>query len=216
MLHLGACIKAFISVIMNKVHVASCQHSQTPSAQTAESDQVQKYQRTHRCLLISSRDAVCDEDMICPTETFIPPKKLFKTPSCFFMDWMRCELCLLVTLWHQPHSLTAETCRGAQLPALLCLFFISHAGCGVMPGALGHVAPRRVPSCSDDLTRCISIAMMTVNQPAASVTACLTLHSCITRPSLVYPGTVCVQDWEKQMCGFKLEVVFINSFLKCA
>lgn len=63
-----------------------------------------------------------------------------------------------------------------------------------MRGALGHVAPRRVPSCSDDLTRRISIAMMTVNQPAASVTACLTLRSCITRTSLVYPGTdiVCV------------------------
>lgn len=83
MLHLGACIKAFISVIMNKVHVASCQHSQTPSAQTAESDQVQKYQRTHRCLLISSRDAVCDEDMICPTETFIPPKKTFQNTQLF-------------------------------------------------------------------------------------------------------------------------------------
>lgn len=68
MLHLGACIKAFINVIMNKVHRAACQHPQTPSARTAESDQVRKYQRTHRRLLISSRKAVCDEDMICPVE----------------------------------------------------------------------------------------------------------------------------------------------------
>ena len=92
MLHLGACIKAFISVIINKVHRAACQHPQTPSAQTAESDQVRIYQRTHRRLLISSRKAACDEDMICPVEHIS-----FKTSSekkrenVVFLRWL-CEV----------------------------------------------------------------------------------------------------------------------------
>lgn len=108
MLHLGACIKAFINVIMNKVHRAACQHPQTPSAQTAESDQVRKYQRTHRRLLISSRKAACDEDMICPVEHTVypsfknsskhPAEKKKKKTWCSFVDCVRCERRVLVTL----------------------------------------------------------------------------------------------------------------------
>lgn len=82
------------------------------------------------------------------------------------------------------------------------LFFISHAGCGALQGGWGHVALRRLPSCSSDLTHLISIVMM-MTEPACCM--CYSQFNCLLKHHKAHPGKLYQQHSHLCICLFRTQ-----------